>query len=259
MDRHTEIRRLAQALHKTENELDYLADLDAEGLHRLRLLLQNRIIDEFAHLFERMAAAGKVAPDSLSALLCKKVFGPTLSANMSYFIAVPKAIKLMKHFDAEFLADVTRHIVPDRAKEMLEGIPVDMMRDVTRQLLADQEYAIMGGFTDQMPEDKVLALMQELDEPIDCLRVSCYAQNKARIAKLTQRFEEDFLTELIHAAFTTEELIEEVGLITAEMDASNQHRMATLTDAANPAYRKQARKMAKKRGITGNLESYFAA
>ncbi|MGB1581791.1 MAG: hypothetical protein ACPHER_09830 [Nevskiales bacterium] len=259
MDRHTEIRRLAQALHKDEAALDYLADLDADGLHRLRLQLQNRIIDEFAHLFERMAAAGKIAPDALSALLCKKVFGPTLSANMSYFIAVPKAIKLMKHFDAAFLADVTRHIVPDRSQAMLEGIPVDMMREVTRQLLADQEYAVMGGFTDQMPEDKVLVLMQEIDAPVDCLRVSCYAQNKARIAKLTQRFEEAFLTELIHAAFAEEALIEEVGLITAEMDAANQQRMARLTDAADPAYRKKARKMADKRGISSNLESYLKA
>ena len=258
MDRHTEGRRLAQAMHKQSEELAYLDALDAEGLHRLRLILQNRIIDEFSGVFERMAAASKISPDSLSALLCKKVFGPTLSANMSYFIAVPKAIKLMNHFDADFLSAVACDIVPERAQALLEGIPVDMMREVTRKLLKSSEYHVMGGFTDQLPEAKVLELMKEIETPIDCLRVSFYAQNKARIAKLTLGFDEAFLRELVHAAYTSEELIEEVGLITAEMGDSDQQRMAKLSDELDPGYREQARGLANKLGTAGSLKAYLA-
>ncbi len=259
MDRHTEIRRLAQVLHKPADALGYLDKLDVEGLHRLRLILQNRIIDEFAHLFERMAASGKIAPDSLSALLCRKVFGPTLTANMSYFTPVTKAVKLLKHFDADFLTEVSRHIVPERAQEMLQGIPVDMMREVTRNLLAAGEYPVMGGFTDHMPETKVVALMEEIENPVDSLRVSTYTQNKARIARITLGFDEDYLSELIHAAFSSDELIEEVGLITAEMDAADQQRMARLTDCLDKAYRKRARRMADSLGTTERLQAYFDA
>lgn len=259
MDRHTEVRRLGQALHKQAEDLGYLDKLDAEALHRLRLMLQNRIIDEFSHLFERMASAGKITPDSLSALLCKKVFGPTLTANMAYFTPVPKAVKLLKHFEADFLADVAREVVPDRAQEMLAGIPVELMRETTHKLLEDQEYHVMGGFTDHLPEAKVLALMEEIEAPIDCLRVSCFAQNKARIAKLTLGFEEDFLAELIHAAFSSEELMEEVGLITAEMSAADQERMAHFTDELDAGYRSTARQLAEKLGTTEALAAYFAA
>lgn len=259
MDRHTELRRLAQSLYKSPGKLDYLDQLDGEGLHRLRLLLQNRIIDEFADIFERMAAAGKITPDAISALLCKKVFGPTLTANMAYFTPVPKAVKLLKHFDADFLAEVSRHIVPERATEMLAGIPVELMRETTRKLLADHEYHVMGGFTDHLPEDKVLALMKDLKTPADCLRVSCYAQNKSRIARLTLSFDETFLAELIHAAFTSEELLEEVGLITAEMTEADQARMAVFTDSLDPGYRQRARKLAERLDTTGALSAYFAA
>jgi hypothetical protein len=206
-----------------------------------------------------MASSSRIAPDSLSVLLCKKVFGPTLTANMGYFIPVPKVIKLMKHFEPGFVAEVTRHVVPERSIELLEGIPVEMMVEVTRQLLAEREYAVMGGFTDHMPEAKVLTLMGEIEEPIDCLRVSSFAQNKARIAKLTLSFEEGFLAELIHAAFTSDELIEEVGLITAQMGEADQQRMAILTDSLDPAYRKQARKLAKKLGTETALQAYFTA
>ena len=259
MDRHTEVRRLAQALHKTPEDLGYLAKLEGEALYRLRLQLQNRIIDEFSHLFERMASSSKIAPDSLSVLLCKKVFGPTLTANMGYFIPVPKVIKLMKRFDAEFVSEVTRHVVPERSIELLEGIPVEMMVEVTQQLLAEGEYAVMGGFTDHMPEAKVLTLMAEIEKPIDSLRVSSFTQNKARIAKLTLGFDKAFLSELIHAAFTSDELIEEVGLITAEMADSDQQYMAELTDSLDVSYRKQAKKLAKKLGTSDALKAYFAA
>lgn len=259
MDRQTEIRRLAQALHKPHKALTYLDSLEAESLHRLRLLFQNRIIDEFAHLFERMAASSKIAPESLSALLCKKVFGPTLTANMSYFTAVPKAVKLMKHFDAEFVTEVTRHVVPERAIGLLEGIPVDMMREVTRKLLEAGEYAVMGGFTDHMPEDKVLALMAELNTASDCLRVSSYTQNKARMAKLTLGFDERYLADLIHAAFSEEELVIEVGLITAEMSDADQRRMAAFTDQLDPGYRERARTLAKRLGTEDVLHAYLSA
>lgn len=259
MDRHTELRRLAQNLHKDEAELGYLDALDGEGLHRLRLRLQNRIIDEFAEVFERMAASGKIAPDSLSALLCRKVFGPTLTANMGYFTPVNRAVKLMRLLDADFVTAVAREVVPERAQEMLQGIPVEMMRDVNRKLLAAGDFAVMGGFTDHLPEEKVIALMQDIKDPVDCLRVSCYTQNKARVARLTLGFDEAYLSELIHAAFSSDELIAEVCLITAEMSKADQRRMAELADQLDASYRPRARKLAGKLGTTAELKAYFDA
>ena len=96
MDRNTELRRLAQALHKSADELAYLDKLDALALQKLRTNFQNSLLNKFGPVFERIAGAGKLAPDSISATLCTKVFGPAITANMSYFTPMSKAISLCK-------------------------------------------------------------------------------------------------------------------------------------------------------------------
>ena len=111
-DRNTELRRLAQALHKSADELAYLDKLDALALQKLRTNFQNSLLNKFGPVFERIAGAGKLAPDSISATLCTKVFGPAITANMSYFTPMSKAISLCKLFDADFMAEVAREQIP---------------------------------------------------------------------------------------------------------------------------------------------------
>lgn len=259
IDRATELRRLAQLLHREVNDLDYLEPLDGAELQALRQSFQNLLLDDHGETFAKLASAGKLAPDALSAMLCKRIFGPTLTANMSYYTPPEKAARMCGHFDEAFMTEVAREQIPDRAQDLLEGLPVDLMRGVTRALLASRDYHIMGGMTDYMPEEKVATLMHEITDMTDNLRVSSYCQRKNRIAQLTSKFDDALLKKLIEAAFSSEEFIIEVGQITAEMDADAQQRMARLTDAVNPQYREQARGVAEKNGTLEALSAYFAA
>lgn len=259
IDRQTEIRRLSSVLYKNSSELAYLKPLSGEALQSLRESLQNKMLDEFGGLFAKMASGGKIAPDKLSAILCKKVFGPTLTANMSYYTPAGKAADMCKHLDDEFMANIAREQIPERAVPLLEGLPVAMMRSVTRQLLASKDYYTMGGFTDHMPEEKTRELMQEISDPADNLRVSCYAQRKDRIATLASKLPDAELKALITAAFSSEEFIREVGLVTAAMTDSDQQRMAKLSDELDTNYRPQARQLAEAEGLSQELTAYFSA
>lgn len=259
MDRATELRLLARQMHKQPADLSYLKPLDGQALHRLRSALQTRMLDEFAPTFEKMASGGKIAPDALSAMLCKKVFGPTLTANMSYFTPPAKAAKMCKHFDTEFMAEVSRETIPSRAEEMLKGLPVDLMRPVTRALLESGDYHIMGGFTDYMPEDKITVLMKEIDDPADNLRISSYCQRKDRIADIATRFDDDTLTAMIRAGYLDDELILELALTCAEMPPEQQARMANLTDEVDPAFRGKSRQLAEQAGLVDRMQAFFDA
>lgn len=258
IDRSTEIRRLAKVLHVEPPDLDYLDALDGVELQEIRQAFQNRLLEDHGETFAKMAAGGKIAPDALSAMLCRKIFGPTITANMAYYTPAEKAAKMIGHFDDEFLAEVVRQQIPEKAQDLLEKIPVDLMRGTTRTLLASQDYHIMGGFTDYMPQDKVAALMHEITDVADNLRVSSFCQHKDRIAELTMNFDDELLKKLIEAAFSSEDFIIEVGLVTAEMPAEGQQRMAKLTDQVNPEYRKRAREVAEQQGSTEALSAYFA-
>ena len=259
IDRPTELRRLAKVMHKSEKELAYLDDLDGTALQRLRQALQASLLDRFADLFERMAAGGKIAPDALSALLCKKVFGPTLTANMSYYTPTDKSVKMSKHFSDDFLTEIAREQIPERAQEQLEKLPVDLMRPVTRNLLAMKDYSSMGGFMDYMPEDKIITLMEEVKDPADHLRVSSFAQRKDRVARIATTLDDETIKRQIEVAYSDADFIMEVGLVASEMDAANQQRMARLTDEVNPDYREKSREMARQAGLEDQLQAFFAA
>lgn len=259
MDRNTELRRLAQALHKSPEDLAYLDALDGLALQKLRTRFQNSLLDKFGPIFEKIANAGKLAPDGVSATLCTKVFGPAITANMSYFTPLKKAIGLAGHFDADFMADVAREQIPEKAKDMLSGLPVELLQKVTAKLVDHKDFHVLGGFMDYMPEDKAAKVMEVIKDPAASLHISTFAQQKDRVARLSTMLSDEQLLELIAAAFTDETLTVEVGLITCELDAKAQTRMAMLTDKVNKDFRKQAKKISDKMGYSDKLEAYFAA
>lgn len=259
MDRNTELRRLAQALHKTPEQLSYLDGVDAVGLQKLRNRFQNSLLDKFGPVFEKIAGAGKLAPDAISATLCTKVFGPAITANMSYFTPISKAVGLAKHFDADFMADVAREQIPERAQEMLSELPVSLLQQVAVQLVDHKDYHVLGSFTDYIPEAKAAEVMKAIKDPAASLHISTFAQRKDRIAKLAGLLSDEQLLEFIAAAFTDDALLVEVGMITCEMDAKAQARMAKLTQKINPAYMDKARAKAEELGYAERLKAYFAA
>jgi hypothetical protein len=259
MDRNTELRRLAQALHKSVDDLAYLDKLDAVALQKLRTNFQNSLLNKFGPVFEKIAGAGKLAPDSISATLCTKVFGPAITANMSYFTPMSKAVSLCKLFDADFMAEVAREQIPERAVDMLAELPVDQLKRVTAKLVEHGDYHVLGGFTDYIPEKKAIEIMEVIKNPAANLQISVYAQRKDRIAKLANMLNDEKLVELITAAFAEESLMIEISLITSEMDTKAQARMAKLTDKVDKTYRGLARAKADEIGYASRMKAYFDA
>lgn len=258
LDRDTELRCLAQLLHLDSSALNYLAPLDGSELQALRQAFQNLLLEDHGPMFAKLAAAGKLAPDALSAMLCKKVFGPTLTANMSYYTPSEKAAKMCTHFDARFMADIAREQMPDRAEDLLRDLPTELMRGATRELLANGDYHILGGFTDHMPEHKVAALMSEITDAVDNLRVSRFCQRKDRIARLSAKFDDALLGALLQAADSEDEFLLEIALVTAEMTPAQQERSASVAERLVPGLRGKMKSLAKSQGLSGALEPFFA-
>lgn len=259
MDRNTELRRLAQALHKSPEDLAYLAELDGLALQKLRTNFQNSLLNKFGPIFERIAGAGKLAPDAVSATLCTKVFGPAITANMSYFTPLKKSIGLAEHFDADFMAEVAREQIPERAKEMLAGLPVPLLQKVTERLVDAGDFHVLGGFMDFIPEEKAAEVMKVIEDPAASLHISTFAQRKDRVARLSSMLSDEQLIEFIAAAFTNDDLLVEVGMITAELAADGQKRMAELTDKVNKEFRAMAKSKAEEIGYADRLTAFFAA
>lgn len=101
--------------------------------------------------------------------------------------------------------------------------------------------------------------MEVIKDPAANLHISFYAQRKDRIAKLANMLGDEKLLELIAAAFADDNLLVEVGLITAEMDVKAQQRMAKLTDKVNNTYRAKAKAKAEELGYAARLQAFLQA
>jgi len=142
---------------------------------------------------------------------------------------------------------------------MLAELPVEQLKKVTAKLVEHGDFHVLGGFTDYIPEKKAIEIMEVIKDPAANLHISFYAQRKDRIAKLANLLSDEKLLELIAAAFTEDNLLVEVGLITAEMDEKAQLRMAKLTDKVNKTYRAKAKAKAEEMGYANRLTAFFQA
>ena len=118
---------------------------------------------------------------------------------------------------------------------------------------------MLGGFTDFMPEKKAAEIMQVIQNPAESLHISTFAQRKDRIANLAGHLDDEKLIELIAAAFADANLLVEVGMITAEMNAEGQKRMAKLTKKVNADFIGMAKAKAEELGYADRLTAYFSA
>jgi len=116
----------------------------------------------------------------------------------------------------------------------------------------------MGAFLDHLPQDKAIELAQEIRSPEDYLRIAGFAQKKDRVAKVAASFDDEKLKNLTATAFEHAELMLDIGLVTAEMSAAEQKRVARLTDELDPEYRKKMRPLAEQAGFGERLAGYFS-
>lgn len=230
MDIQVEIRRLAKLMHVPESELSYLEKLGAEALMKLRVQFQDSLITDYEPVLAKLASTTAITPTAIAVKIAQRYLGPTLTSYLSYFTPVKSAAKLAERFDADFMIEVSKEQIPERAKALLQDFPLDLMRPVTRGLVAEKAWATMGGFVDYLPEEKSFALMSEVPEAESNLRISSYAQNKALIAKLVTRFDDEMLLELTKASLAAPELMREVCLVAEKLPADVLARMANLRD-----------------------------
>lgn len=228
MDVQVEIRRLAELFHCPEAELAYLEKLGAEALMKLRVQFQDSLISDYEPVLAKLAGTTAITPAPIAVKIATRYLGATLTSYLSYYTPVKSAAKLAAKFPSGFMIEVAKEQIPERAKGMLKDFPLELMRPVTRGLVAEHAWATMGGFVDYLPEEKSFALMSEVPDALSNLRISAYAQNKALLAKLVAKFDDEMLVELTKASLSAPELIREVCLVAEQLPADVLARMEGL-------------------------------
>lgn len=198
--RRAEILKLARLLGVGENELAYLGETDADSIRAFREQASARLFDADEARLKRVAAASKLLPVPLIALIAEHVFGALLCARVAGLMAPDRGAEVAQRLRTGFLADVTLEIDPRYVRELIKRIPTARIVEVALELARRGEFVTLARFVDYVSTDAISAVMDKLTDNSALLHIAFFVEDKTRLNELVGFLSEARLKAIIFLA-----------------------------------------------------------
>lgn len=195
--------KLARLLGCPDDELAYLERVPVEDLRRLREQVTELLFDSHGAVLGRLAAASRILPVGVVALIAEQAFGPVLAARIAGRLEPQRAAEVAERLPTRFLADVAVHLDPRRTSDLLRRIPPARIADAARELVAAREYVTLGRFVAHLPDESVAPALREMDDGT-LLRVAFVLEDLSTIDHVLNLMDPGRLDRLLEAAMGTE-------------------------------------------------------
>lgn len=207
-----EILKLARLLRCEPERLAYLDEVPPDDLRALREQVTDLLFTANEGTLRRLAAASRLLPTGLVALMGEHAFGPLLAARIAGLLEPHRAIEVAERLPTPFLASVAVELDPRRVNEVIAGIPPGQVAEISAELTARREYVAMGRFVSHLPPASLQAAVGALSDG-DLLRTAFVMEDKDRLEELADALGEDRLDGLIEAAESEQLWTEALDLV----------------------------------------------
>ncbi|SFB61619.1 hypothetical protein SAMN05216266_12852 [Amycolatopsis marina] len=247
LESRAEVLKLARLLKTPAERLDFLEQVDAVDIRRLREQATDVLFDANLGVLQRMAAASKLLPVSVLGRIAEKVFGPLLCARLAGLIDVSRGVDVARRLSPAFLSDVAAELDPRRARRIIAGIPADTVREVAHELVGRQDWITIGRFVGHLPDRTVSATLDAVhDEAL--LRVAFVLDEKERIDHVVDLLPSTRFPGLAAAAAEHDLWPLAFDLLT-HLRPANQERLISAVAGLESGVRADARKQAAALGL----------
>lgn len=200
-DQQSEIHKLQHLLgDDAESELGFLAKLSREELEILRKKIQSTVYMEQSSQWKRVSGVAKFMPNFVNAKVAEQVLGPSITANISYYIDIKDAVSIMRFLSIPFMADVAGFMVPHKSKELINKLPMDLMKKLVIHLLKHQKHFVVGTFVEVTELSRVVEIALHVNSEIDLIHITKYVQDKSSLAGVFRAFNDAKKLKLIEEA-----------------------------------------------------------
>lgn len=243
-----EVLKLARLLGAAEKDFAFLESFDALAIRALREQMTGELYDDGKALLQKVAAATKLTPTSISAVIAEKALGPLLCARVASLVGADKAIDIAKRLPPPFLAEVCLHLDPRRTAAIIRGTPVEQVLAVSKILQARKEFVTMARFVDALSPEAIKAVINATPDEEPLLRTAVFAENPALHNELVSYLPKARLKNLIAKATVDAELWSaalslmshlnpkwkgELGELTADLDDATLAKIVDYSQAQN--------------------------
>jgi hypothetical protein len=236
--------KLARLLHRDPAQLDYLQLVPPEDIRLLREQLTDMLFAAHDATLERLAAASRLLPVGLVAIIGQHAFGPMLSARISGLLDPGRAVDVAAKLPVEFLADIAAELDPRRASDVIAGMPADRVAEVTRELNRRGEYVTMGRFVGHLSDESLRASVAATDDAT-LLRTAFVLEERERLEALAELVGEDRIVSLAEVAEREKLWPEALDLLMH----LNHERVAEGLGRMDPALRELVGQRAREQGV----------
>ena len=172
--------KLARLLEVEVGSLPPMGGVAATDLARLREQMTDRLFEDDGGLLRHAAAATRLVPDALVALIARRAFEPVLCARIAAAIDPAQAIGVATRLPVGFLCDVAVALDPRRVAAVLVGVPGSMTVPVSTELARRGEHVTMGRFLAFIPDGPLAAAVEVLDDEA-LLRIAFVLEDRDRL------------------------------------------------------------------------------
>ena len=220
-----ELIKLARALQTNESQLDFLSAIPVPALRSLRGGVETQLFEGGRSFFQKLAAASKLMPNSLVAMLGEKVFGAVLAARIANEMDPPRAIDVAGKMSTPFLADTCLALDPQRAQAIVRGMPAARIVEVSRELAKRKEFVTMARFVDAITPEALKAVIADSSEEV-LLRSGFFIESPTRAGQIMLGLPEARLHKLLKLAADPKVGLQDEALgLFAQLDQAGQARL----------------------------------
>lgn len=232
-----ELLKLARLLRTTPERLGFLAKLDVMALRALRAHVTATLFDADRDLFQRLAAASKLLPAAVTALIAEKALGPLLCARIAGLLPAQRAADIATRLDDRFLADVCIELDPRQVRALIADVPVNRVVAVALELARRREYITMARFVDCLPQPALRGIIEALRDDTVLLRIGFFVEDPAALGAVIDLLPATRLRNMIVAALDDDAALwaEALALINA-IPAEQRRRVASIAAALDDAH-----------------------
>lgn len=197
INQRAEFQRVCHILHSEEERMEFLKKLKAEELFFLRGKIADAIQNQHSETWEKLAAVTKFMPNFINAKIAEDVLGPSISANLTYYVPVKEAINISTHFSIKFMCDIIEYLNPARLETLLAEYPVDKIKKIVFELDNRRAYYTMGNFVDYIPQNKVTLIAGQIQSEETLIRSASFANKKHRLGPVIREFTDSRIKSLL--------------------------------------------------------------
>ena len=223
-----EIVKLARELMIEPDDIAFLEGASPEALRQFRNSVRRQIDAPHKKMLGALAKASSLIPNSISATIATRHFGPMLCGMVAAELPPEKAKAMIGHLDVDFLADVCPYIDPDAATPIIRTLDTSVMEPVMKVLLSRKDYVTMARFIGALTEAQLRAIVPLVESGKDILMAAFNAEDMNRFDVVLADLPVTRLRGIIQAAVDNDLFVETLTVLGHVSDST----LARIADAA---------------------------